>query len=261
MHSTWRRRLTAAAAVLLLALTACAEAGSLVTTAPAATADAAMDDMGTMDEHMDDMDHDHEHAAEGREWDSGDVPTISVTVTGDAESGWDVVADVPGFEFTVGAEHVPGQGHGHLVVDGEVLSMIFAPEFHIDELAPGMHEIAVTLAANDHVDFVAGGELVGGSTMVEVAGTVEAADVTVEVTYLAGEVSASNDRVEVSVGDVVEVTVTSDVSEELHVHGYDLSRSLAPGEASVLRFEVDFPGIFEVELEDSGELLFELEVS
>ena len=51
------------------------------------------------------------------------------------------------------------------------------------------------------------------------------------------------------------------MAEEIHVHGYDVIRSVTAGGSATLRFEADAPGIWEVELEESGELLFELTVS
>jgi hypothetical protein len=54
--------------------------------------------------------------------------------------------------------------------------------------------------------------------------------------------------------------VTSDRSDELHVHGYDKTVPLAPGSPAVVQFVADLPGVFEVETHDSGLLLFQLVV-
>jgi hypothetical protein len=58
----------------------------------------------------------------------------------------------------------------------------------------------------------------------------------------------------------VRFTVTSDVAEEVHVHGYDILKEVAPGAPARFRFEATFEGIFEVELERSGEPILELRV-
>lgn len=67
-------------------------------------------------------------------------------------------------------------------------------------------------------------------------------------------------RVPVARGQRVRITVTSDVEEEVHVHGYDLRADVAPGEPAVIEFVADASGVFEVELERSHVLLFRLEV-
>lgn len=74
-----------------------------------------------------------------------------------------------------------------------------------------------------------------------------------------GQVDAE-DRIAVRVGDEVTLTVTSDVSDHVHVHGYDIFGDVAPGAPAVLEFVADIPGIFEVELEDARLELFELVV-
>lgn len=62
-------------------------------------------------------------------------------------------------------------------------------------------------------------------------------------------------------GDAVEITVLSSVDDEIHLHGYDLYFDARVGEVTVIDFVADVPGIFEVELETTHLLLFEIEVS
>jgi hypothetical protein len=66
---------------------------------------------------------------------------------------------------------------------------------------------------------------------------------------------------EVSQGQQVRIVVDADVSDEVHVHGYDLHGDVAPGSPAEITFTADAPGVFEVELESEGKLLFELKVS
>ncbi|MGH9167846.1 MAG: hypothetical protein ACRD02_08495 [Acidimicrobiia bacterium] len=68
-------------------------------------------------------------------------------------------------------------------------------------------------------------------------------------------------RVGVRQGSPVRLTVEADLSEEVHVHGYDLRAEVEPGRPATLEFVADIPGIFEVELEESHLHLLELEVS
>jgi heme/copper-type cytochrome/quinol oxidase subunit 2 len=82
---------------------------------------------------------------------------------------------------------------------------------------------------------------------------------TVEVTVANGEVEGPK-SVEVKAGEKVSIAVTSDVADHVHVHGYDELVDLVPGKRAVLRFAANIPGVWEVELEDAGKLLFELKV-
>lgn len=62
-------------------------------------------------------------------------------------------------------------------------------------------------------------------------------------------------------GEQVILRVTSDEADELHLHGYDLSLSLAPGERGSLVFVAEQSGRFEYELERSHTGLGVLEVA
>jgi hypothetical protein len=61
-------------------------------------------------------------------------------------------------------------------------------------------------------------------------------------------------------GDRVVIIVTSDVADEVHVHGYDLMRNVAAGGTARIRFEATLPGRVEVELEDRGVQIADLTV-
>lgn len=75
-----------------------------------------------------------------------------------------------------------------------------------------------------------------------------------------GEVKTSGDVVELSVGDPVRIEVTSDVADEIHVHGYERKLEIDAGATAIIRFIADIPGVFEVELEDAGLELVQLRV-
>jgi hypothetical protein len=59
-------------------------------------------------------------------------------------------------------------------------------------------------------------------------------------------------RETVDKGDRVVLVVRSDVTDHVHLHGYDIMRDVAPGSPARLRFRATIPGRFEVELEDRG---------
>jgi FtsP/CotA-like multicopper oxidase with cupredoxin domain len=66
--------------------------------------------------------------------------------------------------------------------------------------------------------------------------------------------------INVNKGDTVRFTVTSDQPENVHLHGYDVEKPVAPGRPARYVFKADIEGIFEVELEDSAVQLIELRV-
>ena len=82
----------------------------------------------------------------------------------------------------------------------------------------------------------------------------------VEVVVVGGEPQGGIVGECVDIDSDVVVTVTSDVADEVHVHGYDLMADVAPGAPATIRFTADAPGRFEIELEDTGVQIAELEV-
>jgi len=59
-------------------------------------------------------------------------------------------------------------------------------------------------------------------------------------------------RETVDKGERLVLVVRSDVADEVHLHGYDISSAVAPGDPARLRFRATIPGRFEVELEERG---------
>lgn len=82
----------------------------------------------------------------------------------------------------------------------------------------------------------------------------------IEVTVAGGEVQGVDSPVDVEQGRRVRLVVTADVTDRLHVHGYDVFAEVAPGTPGIVEFAADIPGAFEVELEDHGLRLLELRV-
>ena len=85
---------------------------------------------------------------------------------------------------------------------------------------------------------------------------------TVRITYTitGGRPEGGIARDSVARGRIVVIRVTSDVADEVHLHGYDLSADVAPGAPATIRFTADAPGRFEIELENTGVQIAELEV-
>lgn len=89
--------------------------------------------------------------------------------------------------------------------------------------------------------------------------TDEATGERIEITVSGGQVQGPG-SVTVDVGTEVELLITSDVADHIHVHGYDILQGVAAGETASLTFTADLPGTWEVELEDSEIHLVELQV-
>jgi hypothetical protein len=68
-------------------------------------------------------------------------------------------------------------------------------------------------------------------------------------------------RETVEKGDRIVLVVTSDVADEIHLHGYDVSRDVAAGGTVRLPFKATIPGRFEVELEDRGVQIADISVT
>jgi hypothetical protein len=61
-------------------------------------------------------------------------------------------------------------------------------------------------------------------------------------------------------GERVRIVVRTDAGVEVHLHGYDITRPVRPGQPTQLAFEADIPGRFELELHHPDAVLADLEV-
>ncbi|MBN8870519.1 MAG: hypothetical protein J0H66_11625 [Solirubrobacterales bacterium] len=68
-------------------------------------------------------------------------------------------------------------------------------------------------------------------------------------------------KIDATKGDQIAFKVRSDVDEEIHVHGYDISKDISAGESATIKFKADIDGIFEVELENSAIPIVELQIN
>jgi heme/copper-type cytochrome/quinol oxidase subunit 2 len=62
-------------------------------------------------------------------------------------------------------------------------------------------------------------------------------------------------------GETVKFNVTSDVADEIHVHGYDLKKDVPAGGQVTMSFKAKADGIYEVELENLAQQIAELRVN
>jgi len=67
-------------------------------------------------------------------------------------------------------------------------------------------------------------------------------------------------RATVNKDDQVVLVVTSDVADEIHLHGYDKAKDVAAGGTIRIPFKATIPGRFEAELESRGVQIAEVSV-
>ena len=67
-------------------------------------------------------------------------------------------------------------------------------------------------------------------------------------------------RFSVKQGRKVVIIVRTELTDHVHLHGYDLTADVGPGMPATIRFTATAPGRFEIELEERGLEFAELEV-
>lgn len=97
------------------------------------------------------------------------------------------------------------------------------------------------------------------SSLVEATTTTEAVR-TIEIAFAAGQVTGGARRESVRLGERIRLRVTSDVTDEVHVHTYDVMVAVVAGQPAVLELTATIPGRHEVELENKRKQLLTLEV-
>jgi hypothetical protein len=61
-------------------------------------------------------------------------------------------------------------------------------------------------------------------------------------------------------GDTVRFRVRNPEAEEIHVHGYDITKEIQPNRTATVSFKATITGIFEIEFHGSAEQIAELKV-
>jgi hypothetical protein len=84
--------------------------------------------------------------------------------------------------------------------------------------------------------------------------------VTVTVSVTDGRVTPKPSRVKIPLGSEVELQITSDVDDEVHVHGFDVEKPLEAGVTTTVELLADEAGLYEVEMHETELELLQLEV-
>jgi hypothetical protein len=74
----------------------------------------------------------------------------------------------------------------------------------------------------------------------------------IEIEVKGGKVDGGPVDIDVKQGENARFSVSSDVADHVHVHGYDVLRDVTAGGTARFDFKADIPGVFEIELEDAG---------
>lgn len=110
----------------------------------------------------------HHHSAESIEF-VGEKPALSIDVSEDPMSGWNVHLEYSGIEidpFTGGGKHRDGAGHLHLYANGQKLSRLYGRDTHVPELPKGEVELSVGFYNNEHLPFTWNGQPIVATTVV-----------------------------------------------------------------------------------------------
>lgn len=99
------------------------------------------------------------------------------------------------------------------------------------------------------------------STTVAETTTTEVSDPYTFEIVIDGSNVTGGGRLSVPVGETVTLRITSDVADEVHIHGYDLYVDLEPGVATEVSFPADIPGTVEIETHNGQLEIASLEAS
>jgi len=194
-----------------------------------------------------------------------DPPNLTIVATPDGPGAVALEITVDGLELVPvdpPQEHQVGQGHAHVTVDGTSVAMVAETHYRLTGLSSGSHVLEVSLSSNDHRGYMVDGMPISVSmTLVVDAGVDRVPDHRFELEVVGGKIVGGPPRLEVAVGDLVEVTVRSDAADYVHLHVYDVSMAVHPGVPAILRMVAAIPGVFEAEMHGSGLRVFELRVS
>ena len=87
-------------------------------------------------------------------------PSITAELVDDPAGGWSLHAVPSNFRLSpenASGDHVDGEGHMHLYINGEKVARVYETWSQMPPLPAGTHDITVTLQTNDHAPVTRGG--------------------------------------------------------------------------------------------------------
>jgi hypothetical protein len=233
------------AAVLL----ATAVLSAVLLTAPVAWA-------GSEKSHVAHAGHSHKHEMREAE---GPAPKVTLKAIEDTGGGYNLHLVTENFRFSpenTGTATDAVEGHAHLYVNGVKKARVYGAWFHLpgDWLTEGENSVVMTLNDNVHNHWAAEGERVASELVLTKAETFEGT--LIERTLGAGDAQT----IVVAKGGAVRLVFHMGEATDLHLHGYDLTGTAAPGTPALFTFDADHTGRFAVVAHDDEGVLGRKEV-
>jgi hypothetical protein len=121
---------------------------------------------------------------------------------------------------------------------------------------------AIQDTTTEETDTSAGGdETTTAAETTEPTTTQEAPDVVRALITIGPEGPSGVQRIDARQDQRVIIAVRSQLTDHVHLHGYDLLADVAPGMPARIQFRATIPGRFEIELEDRGVEIAQLRVT
>jgi FtsP/CotA-like multicopper oxidase with cupredoxin domain len=98
------------------------------------------------------------------------------------------------------------------------------------------------------------------TTNTTTGGATASAPAVTQIRVVNGKPVGGVTKIKVKKGDQVRLNVSSDVADEIHVHGYDFMKDVKAGGHATFAFKADIDGVFEIELENRKEQIASLQV-
>lgn len=117
-------------------------------------------------DHADGTDHDHSEMIDLAG--SAAIPVVDLQVIPLGNGDYNLRVQTLNFEFApqnVNGEHIPGQGHAHLYIDGEKITRIYGEWYYLESVPDSAQMITVGLYANDHRTLAVDGEPITASAL------------------------------------------------------------------------------------------------
>ena len=100
------------------------------------------------------------------------APTVDLVLHKDPKGGYNAEIKTTNFSFAperASTEHVFGEGHAHIYVDGVKINRVYGNWYHLASLGEsGTHEVRVELSANSHAAYMNNGVKIEDSETVVV---------------------------------------------------------------------------------------------
>jgi len=96
---------------------------------------------------------------------------VKVKVKKDKMAGYNLFVTTRKFRWApehASGKHVRGEGHAHLMIDGEKVTRLYGSAYFLGNLKSGKHKVTVELNGNDHIPYVRNGKSIAATVTVDV---------------------------------------------------------------------------------------------